>query len=153
MQTMRPKVHLSPSGSRRSAAISTPTWIAKDCGACWPPLPCAQAHEQARKERAQKRGGGKVLGEGDLPATSEGPLPLDQLLSQISTQEFDLITEELLLALNPELREIAVLRLMGHSNKEIAEQLGCTQRKSGASWSYCGCAGLPLEILDLKSRI
>lgn len=88
-----------------------------------------KVRKQARKERAQKRGGGRVLGEGDLPATSEGPVPLDQLLSQISTQEFDLITEELLLALNPELREIAILRLLGHGTREIAEQLGCTQRK------------------------
>lgn len=88
-----------------------------------------KVRKQARKEQAQKRGGGRVLGEGDLPATSEGPVPLDQLLSQISTQEFDLLTEELLLALEPELREIAVLRLVGHGTREIAEQLGCTQRK------------------------
>lgn len=88
-----------------------------------------KVRKQARKEQAQKRGGGRVLGEGDLPATAEGPAPLDQLLSQISTQEFDLITEELLLALNPELREIAILRLLGHGTREIAEQLGCTQRK------------------------
>jgi RNA polymerase sigma factor (sigma-70 family) len=88
-----------------------------------------KARRAARREQAQKRGGGKVLGEAELPAGVEGPMRLDQLLSQISTQEFDLITEELLLALNPELREIAVLRLLGHSNKEIAEQLGCTQRK------------------------
>lgn len=88
-----------------------------------------KARKQARKEQAQKRGGGRVLGEGDLPATSDGPMPLDQLLSQVSTQEFDLMTEELLMALDPELREIAVLRLLGHNTREIAEQLGCTQRK------------------------
>lgn len=86
-----------------------------------------KAYKQAERERAQKRGGGKVLGEQDLG--SERGVRLDQLLSQISTQEFDLFTEELLLQLDAEQREIAVLRLMGYGTKEIAEQLDCTQRK------------------------
>jgi DNA-directed RNA polymerase specialized sigma24 family protein len=43
--------------------------------------------------------------------------------------DFDLHCEELLGQLDDELRTFAVLRLLGHKNREIAEQLGCTERR------------------------
>src|SRR5947208_1321429 len=44
-------------------------------------------------------------------------------------QEFDLHSAELLDGLDPELRKIAVLRLLGHTNREVAAALGWTERK------------------------
>lgn len=88
-----------------------------------------KALKQARREQAQKRGGGRVIGEDQLAGQGQEPVPLEQLIGQMSTHEFDLYSEELLLSLDDELRQIAVLRLLGHGTKEIAEQLHCTQRK------------------------
>jgi hypothetical protein len=47
----------------------------------------------------------------------------------IAPADFDLHCEELLLMLDEELRTIAMLRLLGHTNRDIARQLGCTERK------------------------
>jgi RNA polymerase sigma factor (sigma-70 family) len=89
-----------------------------------------KAMKQVGREQAQKRGGGQVRGESDQPgAGSNRALRLDQALGQMPTQEFDLRCEELLLMLEGELREIAVLRLFGHTNVEIAALLQCTERK------------------------
>jgi len=38
-------------------------------------------------------------------------------------------SEELLDQLDSELREFALLRLLGFRNREIADRLGCTERK------------------------
>ena len=43
--------------------------------------------------------------------------------------EFDLYCSELLTALDEEPRAIALLRLMGYKNREIADLLDCTERK------------------------
>ena len=56
-------------------------------------------------------------------------LPLAELAFDMPAQEFDTQVEELLNLLEPELREFAVLRLMGYRNKEIAELHQCTERK------------------------
>lgn len=82
-----------------------------------------KARRQARRETAEKRGGGQVVGEGGLA------LPLDEAGGGESDAEFDLHCEELLAKLDPELREYAVLRLLGYRNKEIAERFDCTERK------------------------
>ena len=82
-----------------------------------------KAEKHIERQRAQKRGGGKVVGE------ANSGLPLDQLAGTPPAQEFDLHCEELLLGLEEELRRIAVLRLMGHTTAEIAAEQGCTQRK------------------------
>lgn len=87
-----------------------------------------KALKQARRERAQKRGSGQVVGEDQLDAMDTAR-SLDQLMSEVPAHKMDLYCEELLLELDEELRQIAVLRLMGYSTREIAEQFGCTQRK------------------------
>lgn len=88
-----------------------------------------KALKQARREGAEKRGGGRILGEGALTRPDGSSLPLDQAVGGIGTQDFDLHSAELLATLDPELRDIAVFRLAGHSNREIAATLGCTERK------------------------
>jgi RNA polymerase sigma factor (sigma-70 family) len=71
------------------------------------------------KERAQKRGGGRVV----------TGVPLDTAPGAVSEGEFDVLCTELLEMLEPELRAFALLRLMGHKNREIADELGCSERK------------------------
>jgi RNA polymerase sigma factor (sigma-70 family) len=89
-----------------------------------------KALKQARRERAAKRGGGRVVAASDLAAEAEStPGDLAEALAVMPTAEFDLRCEELLLALDEDLRQFAVLRLVGHSTAEIAAQLDCTQRK------------------------
>ena len=72
-----------------------------------------------RSERAQKRGGDKTI----------ESLPIEQISGKGSSVEFALTCEELLGQLEPDIRIFAVLRMMGSKNREIAEQLGCTERK------------------------
>jgi DNA-directed RNA polymerase specialized sigma24 family protein len=88
-----------------------------------------KARRQVRRESAGKRGGGRVMGEDALVGRDGLPLPLDALAADQSAEEFDLHTEELLTQLDEELREFAVLRLLGFRNREIAEMHGCTERK------------------------
>jgi len=70
------------------------------------------------KERAQKRGGGRVV----------TGLPLDQEEAPVSEAEFDFLCTELLELLEPELRSFALLHLIGHKNQDIAEELNCAVR-------------------------
>ena len=78
-----------------------------------------KALKHQERERSQKRGGQRVASE----------LPLDQIPSAPADPDMDLVCTELLELLEPELRTHAMLRLMGHKNREIAEQLTCTERK------------------------
>lgn len=47
----------------------------------------------------------------------------------VSLTSFDIYCEEMLSRLDEEPRTIAVLRMLGHTNREIAAMLGCTERK------------------------
>ena len=87
-----------------------------------------KAIKQARHELAEKRGGGRVVGESALTRPDGSPLPLDEAAGELPAQEFDLHLAELLDTLDPKLRSIAVFRLLGHSNRDIAATLGCTER-------------------------
>lgn len=84
--------------------------------------------KQARRETAGKRGGGGVLGESDLGKREDQPLSLDNLIGRLPCADFDLACEDLLQLLDQEDRTIAILRLLGYRNREIADQLGCTER-------------------------
>lgn len=84
---------------------------------------------QVRREATRKRGGGRVIGEHALTGSNGSPIPLDEVAASVSTKEFDLHSEELLGRLDQEQREIAVLRLLGYRNREIAEMYDCTERK------------------------
>jgi DNA-directed RNA polymerase specialized sigma24 family protein len=88
-----------------------------------------KARMQVRRESAAKRGGGKVASEGALKQPDGSPLPLDELAGAPPTADLDLHCQELLDRLDPELREFAVLRLLGYRNSEIARLHDCTERK------------------------
>jgi RNA polymerase sigma factor (sigma-70 family) len=88
-----------------------------------------KVRKQARRERAQKRGGGRVRSESALGGAADEPFRLDQTVSEMPTADFDLECEELLLMLDDDQRQIALLRLAGYGTAEIAQALGCTQRR------------------------
>jgi RNA polymerase sigma factor (sigma-70 family) len=85
-----------------------------------------KARKTIRREIAVKRGGGQVVNtpHASEPASSFEPVDPSQL-----GPEFDLIAEEMLNGLSEEHRTVAVLRLMGHTNAEIAQHLDWTIRK------------------------
>lgn len=86
-----------------------------------------KARKQLRRESTLKRGGDRnrvgsdVLG--DVAADDA-----QDAFQALSPQEFDLHSEELLQLLAEPLRPFALLKLMGHTNGEVSEQLGCTER-------------------------
>jgi DNA-directed RNA polymerase specialized sigma24 family protein len=86
-----------------------------------------KARMQARREAAAKRGGGRVVGEDALARPDGSPLPLDEA-AILPPTDFDFHCEELLSQLEPELRELAILRLLGYRNREIAEMHDCAER-------------------------
>lgn len=88
-----------------------------------------KARKQTRREAAQKRGGGKVVGEAALSRPDGTPLRLDDIAADMPARDFDLHCEELLLSLDDDLRIFAVLRMLGYRNREIADSLDCTERK------------------------
>jgi DNA-directed RNA polymerase specialized sigma24 family protein len=75
---------------------------------------------------ADKRGGGQVVNTAHGSESTSSFEPVDP--SQFGP-EFDLFAEEMLNGLTEELRTVAVLRLMGHTNAAIAQQLDWTVRK------------------------
>lgn len=87
-----------------------------------------KAQKQARRERSQKRGAGKILGEQAVSGIEDDGA-FDQLAPALPASDYDLVCEEFLSQLDDELRSIVVLRLLGHSTEDIARQLQCTQRK------------------------
>lgn len=86
-----------------------------------------KARKQARRQTAAKRGGGRVVDESALDRNDERR-GLDAIAAG-PAEQFDLHCEDLLGQLDDEQRTIAILRMLGHKNREIAEQLGCTERK------------------------
>src|SRR4030095_718133 len=99
-------------------------------------LTARKASDLAQHERRQKRGGGAVLDEAALPcpagsAAQEGPLeriegpePTPAFAAQVA-EEWLRLLERLD---SPELRTVALRKVEGYSNEEIAEQLGCGLR-------------------------
>jgi DNA-directed RNA polymerase specialized sigma24 family protein len=95
-----------------------------------------KAHEHRRRERRQKRGGGRVHDEAWLERQASpeaGEKGLAALAAQEPTPEFAaLVAEEfrvLLGRLNDDnLRHVAVAKLEGCTNEETATALGCSVR-------------------------
>ncbi|MEM7231443.1 MAG: sigma-70 family RNA polymerase sigma factor [Planctomycetota bacterium] len=95
-----------------------------------------KAINQSLKERADKRGGGKLRGESILAqpgATGEGPPGFDALFGSEPTPDFALEVaeefEELLASLaTTEQRQVACLKMEGFTVEEIAERLGKSSR-------------------------
>ena len=85
-------------------------------------------HDQARREVAERRGAGQVRSASALQTDSSHGCDLDQRFSALPAPECDLICEELLSQLDDSLRRIALLKLSGHTNAEIATTLGVHER-------------------------
>jgi len=94
-----------------------------------------KAINQRKHDARQKRGGGKVRGESVFQnaASDNSPFGLGQVVSGEPTPEFAAeVAEscrEMLDRLPDEtMRGVALARMEGHSNKEIASLLQCTER-------------------------
>jgi DNA-directed RNA polymerase specialized sigma24 family protein len=97
-----------------------------------------KAMAQANRQGRQKRGGGRVVEEAVLfghgPGDTDGSIAgLERIAAGGPTPEFAAMMAEecrrLLDALDDEsLKQVAVSRMEGYSNDEIADQLGCARR-------------------------
>ena len=96
-----------------------------------------KAMAQAHRERRKKRGGGRVVDEAILFGQQSGDdgsiAGLERIAGEGPTPEFAAIMAEecqrLLEALDDDsLRQVALSRMEGYTNDEIAAQLGCARR-------------------------
>ena len=89
---------------------------------------------QARRQRRQKRGGGRVLREADLlEADPGGEAGLERVVGAGPTPEFAaMVAEECRRRIDglgdEDLRRIAVWKMEGYTTEEIRERLGCSLR-------------------------
>jgi DNA-directed RNA polymerase specialized sigma24 family protein len=106
----------------------------RDRNHLWPLLfkiTARKALDLIQHERRQKRGGGTVRGESALAALSGsatagidgviGPEPTPEFTAQVA-EEYRRLLERLN---DPDLRSIAVWKMEGCTNAEIADRLGC----------------------------
>ncbi|MBS0205940.1 MAG: sigma-70 family RNA polymerase sigma factor [Planctomycetes bacterium] len=82
-----------------------------------------------RHERRAKRGGGNVvdegiLGDGAVLAEAFG----DEPTQEVAVAFADMLDQVLAKLGDETLRQVALMRLDGYSNDEIAQQLGCVER-------------------------
>jgi RNA polymerase sigma factor (sigma-70 family) len=90
-----------------------------------------QAFDQRRREQRAKRGGGAVRGDSAfLGGDGSTPSGFNQLAGHEPSPDFALmVADELrhLLGLldSPHLQELVILKMAGHTQREIAERWGC----------------------------
>jgi RNA polymerase sigma factor (sigma-70 family) len=89
-----------------------------------------KVHDQVQHAQRQKRGGGAVLREADLAGSQPS---LDQIMSvepspELAAEMAEQCQRLLGLLDDDELRSIALLKMEGYTNHEIADQLGCARR-------------------------
>ena len=92
-----------------------------------------KALNQVERQQTQKRGGGRVVGETTLGGASELQSLLDGLAGPEPSPEFAaMIADECRQRLESlgedSLRQVALMRMEGYTNDEIAERLGCGLR-------------------------
>jgi DNA-directed RNA polymerase specialized sigma24 family protein len=95
-----------------------------------------KARNLIRHECRQKRGGGAVLSEGALPVTAEDPneepglagLVGDEPTPAFAAQVREEFERLLSLLGGGDLRQVALWRMEGYTNEEIAGRLGCVER-------------------------
>ena len=92
-----------------------------------------KAVDQRRYENRQRRGGGAVMGEDVLAAAGYDENALAQVIGNSPTPEFAaIVTERFQMLLDSlkdeELRTIALGKMEGYTNDELAGQLGCSLR-------------------------
>ena len=88
-----------------------------------------KAVDQVNRQRRRKRGGGRVVAE----STLDGDAALDFLAAEGPTPEFAaMVAEECRRRLDglrdDTLRRVALLKMEGHTNEEVADRLGCGLR-------------------------
>jgi DNA-directed RNA polymerase specialized sigma24 family protein len=91
-----------------------------------------KAADQARRQQRQKRGGGRIASESELVG-DDGRALLDAIAGPEPSPEFAAeLAEECRRRLDDlrddSLRQVAVLRMEGYSNEEIAERMGLRLR-------------------------
>jgi DNA-directed RNA polymerase specialized sigma24 family protein len=84
-------------------------------------LTARKATDWRRRQTAQKRGGPALALQGDAAGPEGGDPALAAAVADEVRALFDRLDD-------PELREIATLKLDGYSNEEIADRLRCTTR-------------------------
>jgi DNA-directed RNA polymerase specialized sigma24 family protein len=96
-------------------------------------LTARKAADLVKHQHREKRGGGRVHGDSALrpPAGESGPAGFDRLEGDDPTpEEAALLAEEVESLLgrlrDPALRQLAVWKLEGYTNAEIAERQGCS---------------------------
>lgn len=94
-----------------------------------------KAIDQNRRLNRQRRGGGKVRGESALgnPDMPDDPQALAQMIGDVPTPEFAVMVREeidqlMKLLDDPELQELAIAKMEGYTNLEIAHHLTCSER-------------------------
>jgi DNA-directed RNA polymerase specialized sigma24 family protein len=93
-----------------------------------------KALTQVQRRSRRKRGGGQGVGERAMPLPDGDDLAgLDQLIGPDPSPDFAaMVGEQYLLLLtrlgDESLRQIAIWRMEGYTNDEIAEKLGCARR-------------------------
>ena len=84
-----------------------------------------------RRETCEANGGGKVLNEAQLDDSQTGTRALEQCAGVEETPEFLALMaeacEERLKVLTPQLRQLALAKLEGYTNRETGERLGSTE--------------------------
>jgi DNA-directed RNA polymerase specialized sigma24 family protein len=88
-----------------------------------------KALDQVQLERRKKRGGGRVVGMGGA-AVSGGPV---RVVDATPTPEFAAMVADECRGLlgrlrDDSLRQVALLRMEGYTNEEVADRLGCSLR-------------------------
>jgi DNA-directed RNA polymerase specialized sigma24 family protein len=91
---------------------------------------------QIKYERRLKRGGGRVITETDLPLADEEGNAFEQLIGHEPSPEFAAqVAEEIARRIGmleeDKLRSIAVWKMEGFTNAEIAIKLGCIEKTVG----------------------
>jgi len=93
-----------------------------------------RVRDQARYERRQRRGAGRVYGQSDRPDQSgSGDADLREVADDAPTPEFAALMAErcrrLLARLeDPGLQALAIAKMDGSANEEIAAEMGCSVR-------------------------
>jgi RNA polymerase sigma factor (sigma-70 family) len=102
----------------------------QDAGELWKllaTLTVRKATAQLRRRHTLKRGRGEIRGESAFDAEQVGSPPPPPLDWDHFAPRLGIACEELLAGLeNDQLRQIALLRLAGYSNAEIAARVGCS---------------------------
>jgi RNA polymerase sigma factor (sigma-70 family) len=87
-----------------------------------------QALDFLKNRSRKKRGGGKVLLESDLGSLVGQDWDLDCVIGDLSFCSFDVVLDELLGSFSEETRSLLVWKMMGYTNQEIANRLGCSEK-------------------------